>query len=197
MSHAHAQDRRVQRTKSALRHAMSSLVHEKPFDAIAVKEIVARANVGRSAFYAHFRDREDLLASAIRETLDACERSAPPSSGPERLLRFSRPLLDHIERAGVARHGVNRDIRDVLHARVHAALVAHLATMLPPGCVGASGMPADLLAEYVADTFLRAAHWWVAGEGKRSAADAETLFRALALPAVRAAFAPNSELVAR
>ena len=194
MSRSHAEDRRARRTKSALRQAMSSLVHEKSFAAIAVKEIVARANVGRSAFYAHFRDREELLASAIRETLAECERAAPPVSGPERVLRFSRPLLDHIERAGVAHCGAaDRQTLDDLHGRVHAALVEHITEILSRGSARTSGVPADLLAEHVADTFLRVVRWWTSGEdGARSAAEAETLFRTLALPAVRAAFHPAS-----
>jgi AcrR family transcriptional regulator len=97
-SSAGREDPRVQRTKRSLRHAMASLVHEKPFEAIAVKEILARAAVGRSAFYAHFRDKDDLLVSAMRETLWSCGRSAPAANPADYLLRFSRPLLDWPDR---------------------------------------------------------------------------------------------------
>ena len=76
------EDRRVRRTKGLLRGALASLVHEKPYDAIAVKEILARADVGRSAFYAHFGDKDALLDSAIRETLRA--GATPATKGPER-----------------------------------------------------------------------------------------------------------------
>lgn len=40
-------DRRVQKTQSLLREALVSLIREKSYDAIAVKEILDRANVGR------------------------------------------------------------------------------------------------------------------------------------------------------
>src|SRR5215469_931964 len=50
-------DRRVQRTRDLLHEALGSLIREKPYDEIAVKEILDRANVGRSTFYLHFRTR--------------------------------------------------------------------------------------------------------------------------------------------
>jgi AcrR family transcriptional regulator len=54
-------DRRTQRTVSALRSALIDLMLEKHYDSITVQDIIDRANVGRSTFYSHFRDKEDLL----------------------------------------------------------------------------------------------------------------------------------------
>jgi len=54
-------DRRIQKTKNLLHQALGSLIREKPYDAIVVKEILDRANVGRSTFYTHFRDKDELL----------------------------------------------------------------------------------------------------------------------------------------
>src|SRR5687768_12283016 len=50
----HLKDRRVQKTERLLREALGSLIHEKNYDSIVVREILERANVGRSALYAHF-----------------------------------------------------------------------------------------------------------------------------------------------
>ena len=52
-------DRRVRRTRGRLRAALGSLLHERPYEDIAVKQILARADVGRSTFYAHFDDKDD------------------------------------------------------------------------------------------------------------------------------------------
>ena len=57
-------DRRIQKTKNLLHQALGSLIREKPYDAIVVKEILDRANVGRSTFYTHFRDKDELLVKA-------------------------------------------------------------------------------------------------------------------------------------
>lgn len=175
---------------------MASLIHEKPFAAIAVKEIVARADVGRSAFYAHFHDKEDLLTSAVRETLRASARAGQGTTAAEQLLRFSRPLLDHIARAGLPLGGAPaQDAHVALHGRVRCVLVDHLLLDLRSrGCYTASGgasrldaVPAQLLAEHVADTFLRMIAWWSREDGRPSVMEVDRLFRALVLPAVQAA----------
>jgi AcrR family transcriptional regulator len=181
------EDRRVQRTKRSLRHAMAALIHEKPFAAIAVKEIVARADVGRSAFYAHFHDKDDLLASAIRETLRACTRAGQTANDAEHLVRFSRPLLEHIARAGLRVEGPGApDVHAPLHARVRSVLVEQLLLDLRKPGYESSAVPAQLLAEHVADSFLQVIHWWLRETPRRSPADADSLFRMLVLPTVHA-----------
>ncbi|CAN5569696.1 TetR/AcrR family transcriptional regulator [soil metagenome] len=54
-------DRRVVRTIASLRAALIELILEKHYDSITVQDVIDRANVGRSTFYTHFRDKEDLL----------------------------------------------------------------------------------------------------------------------------------------
>src|SRR5215208_5573677 len=101
MADAGSKDRRVQRTQSLLRGALASLIHEKAYDAIVVKEILARANVGRSTFYAHYRDKDQLLESGISDLLRV-DVAAPPAHAAnpiDGVLRFSLPFLRHIEHA--------------------------------------------------------------------------------------------------
>ncbi|MEM6707029.1 MAG: TetR/AcrR family transcriptional regulator, partial [Acidobacteriota bacterium] len=54
-------DRRVTRTKRLLRQALMELVREKDYARITVQDILDRADVGRSTFYTHYRDKDDLL----------------------------------------------------------------------------------------------------------------------------------------
>ena len=62
-------DRRIQKTMHLLHEALGSLIREKPYDEIVVQEILDRANVGRSTFYMHFRDKDELLVSGIHDML--------------------------------------------------------------------------------------------------------------------------------
>jgi AcrR family transcriptional regulator len=68
-------DRRVQKTRGLLLEALVSLIHEKSYDSIAVKEILHRANVGRSTFYMHFPGKWDPRHS------QRCEASEPTFIG--------------------------------------------------------------------------------------------------------------------
>lgn len=64
-------DRRANRTRRSLSEALIALIREKRWDTITVQHVIDRANVGRSTFYAHYRDKEDLLRSAFEEFLGA------------------------------------------------------------------------------------------------------------------------------
>src|SRR5262245_53483333 len=89
-------DRRVQRTKTSLHDALIGLAIEKPYPSIAVKEILDRANVGRSTFYTHFRDKDDLLESGIHEVLlsmhDGPARSTRSTGFSRSAFRFCNTL---------------------------------------------------------------------------------------------------------
>src|SRR5712675_570230 len=54
-------DRRTQRTRGQLNGALVELIKEKRFDDITVQNVIERAGVGRSTFYSHFRDKEDVF----------------------------------------------------------------------------------------------------------------------------------------
>lgn len=60
-------DRRKRKTRDALRNALSDLIEEKSYNEITVQELAEHANVSRSSFYLHFRDKDDLLLSGFEE----------------------------------------------------------------------------------------------------------------------------------
>jgi AcrR family transcriptional regulator len=58
-------DRRVQKTRKLLQDALIELVAEKGYESVSIREILDNANVGRSTFYAHFQDKDQLLHSIL------------------------------------------------------------------------------------------------------------------------------------
>lgn len=63
-------DVRIRRTHERLGSALVQLITEKPIDDITVQEVLDRASVGRSTFYVHFRDKNDLLFSQLEMFLE-------------------------------------------------------------------------------------------------------------------------------
>jgi AcrR family transcriptional regulator len=63
-------DRRISRTRDTLGDALVELIHEKTFDEITVQDVLDRAGVGRSTFYAHYRDKQDLFLSDVEDFLE-------------------------------------------------------------------------------------------------------------------------------
>ena len=166
-------DRRVRRTRGLLHGALASLIHEKPYDDIVVKEILARADVGRSTFYAHFRDKDELLAEGIRDLLREAGSAAPPATRKtEWVLRFSAPLFEHIGRYAPANGpGLAGRHEDSLHEHLEHAIAASVAERLRRAGGTEGIVHTELLAEHVAATFVRVLEWWIAGGTRRSASE--------------------------
>lgn len=59
---APCEDRRISKSKRALREALIALLEERGFDAITVNDLCERADLTRGTFYNHFSDKENLLA---------------------------------------------------------------------------------------------------------------------------------------
>ena len=64
-------DARVRRTRDALGDALVALMQEKPFETITVQDVLDRAQVSRSTFYAHYSDKDDLLMSDAEEFFES------------------------------------------------------------------------------------------------------------------------------
>ena len=53
-------DARVKRTRDQLGSALIQLIVEKPINDVTVQDVLDRSGVGRSTFYLHYRDKDDL-----------------------------------------------------------------------------------------------------------------------------------------
>lgn len=63
-------DKRIERSKAALKTALLELLEQKSFHHITISEIVESANYNRGTFYAHFKAKEALLEEIVTETLE-------------------------------------------------------------------------------------------------------------------------------
>jgi len=60
-------DRRVRRSRRALREAFVALVVEQGYSSITIETLTARADTSKATFYAHFHDMEDLLTAVVSD----------------------------------------------------------------------------------------------------------------------------------
>lgn len=72
------QDRRIGRTRKALCDALIELGREQGFENVKIKDLTERANVGNSTFYRHYKDKNDLLGSHVREIQQEITREMHP-----------------------------------------------------------------------------------------------------------------------
>lgn len=63
-------DRRVRRSRQAVLNAFADMVLDRRYEDIRIGDILERANIGRTTFYAHFSGKEDVLVQCMDWVLD-------------------------------------------------------------------------------------------------------------------------------
>ncbi len=188
-------DRRVTRTQRSLHEAFIGLVLEKGFDAITIKEIAARADVGRSTLYAHHGGKAGLLRDGLqnlRAFLLAQQREALalPRGAEGRTLGFSRAYFEHVHeyrevRRALARHGGETIVMDGLRRLLTDAV----KNEVPGGSASTrdGALPRDAVVRFVVETFISMTHWWSEQSPESKPAEVNAIFRRLTLPALASA----------
>ena len=167
-------DRRVRRTRRTLQEALVELVVDRGYERVTVQDVLDRADIGRSTFYAHFRDKDALFVSCfddlrdgLRRELDAMDPNTPPA--------------DPIYRAVCGRQGDNIVTRH-LHQLMFDLLRGHL------DAVG-TRLPVDIVAEYHASALLGVLVWWVQHDFPYGPAEMSRMCQELTAPGVMAGLA--------
>ena len=203
-------DRRIEKTRRLLHEALGSLTREKAYEEIAVQEILDRANVGRSTFYMHFRGKDELLVSAIHELLGPVDESREAAASAtdfsnahngtdrlcaasQRITSFSLRIFEHIlhhRRTAAAVMGAKAWA--VVHEHLRRILAEQIADDLKRHFRGrqrsAGQIPPELLAQYVAGTFILVLNWWVESRTRLEPKEVNTLFRSLVEPTLSKVF---------
>lgn len=73
-------DRRIRRTKKALKNSLMTLLKEKPMSKITVRELTELADINRGTFYLHYTDIFDLYCSIKDNFLKDFVAAVPPAT---------------------------------------------------------------------------------------------------------------------
>jgi AcrR family transcriptional regulator len=185
-------DRRVRRTRALLLSALLSLVQEKGYDRITVQDILDRADVGRSTFYAHYRDKDDLLRSGfedIRASLVAERDAGERAIG--RKVEFLQPMLavfQHVEghrqlwKPLVRKGGADLVIR-ILREGVADLVQEQFRAQFPHGAEDQTQLEAAM--QFVISACMGLLTWWLENDVSYSAEEIHSIFRRLTTQGIR------------
>jgi len=185
-------DRRVRRTRELLRKALLDLILEKGYDRITVRDILDRADVGRSTFYAHFRDKDELLLAGFEDVRSAiaAEHEAV-EAGRTTNTPFLEPLLPvfrHVEGhrhfwESLSRKGGAEVITRILRQSVDDLVREHFRSRFPD----AERRPEQLepAIRFVAGACMGMLLWWLDTGAPDSAEEIHATFKRLATSGVK------------
>ncbi|MFL5802066.1 MAG: TetR/AcrR family transcriptional regulator [Roseiflexaceae bacterium] len=183
-------DRRSQRTRQLLHTALIELMLERRYDEITVQDIIDRANVGRSTFYAHYLDKEDLLVSGFTQVLDALRQHMEQHkqgdwrTPPGLAFFFQHVQTHHQLYKALVRGGGIELLYKKGHERLRQNIEQHLVALVPAGQTPAA--PLALVADYMAGAILTMLRWWLDNGMPYPPEQMDAMFQQLVLPGVQA-----------
>lgn len=176
------EDARVRRTRDALGDALVSLMQEKPFDTITVQDVLDRAKVGRSTFYSHYSDKDDLLMSDAEEFFESVAMMLSVRGDTSDRVFPVREFFGHIIEAkkfvdALASAGKFNDNMELARGLFARGIERRLAELPKGQGIPENERPAIAFAH--AGALLALLTWWVDRGMKQPPAEMDELFHRL------------------
>jgi AcrR family transcriptional regulator len=157
-------DQRVLRTRQALGNALVELMLARRFDDISVQQVLDRAQVGRATFYAHFRNKHDLLLSDAERFCEMLERHFMAGAGTSRRVApvaelFSHVADFHLFQRALEQSGLREPVYDLLTGHLARIIERRMAELCPQ--VGTPSLPPAATARVFAAALMEMMRWWL------------------------------------
>jgi AcrR family transcriptional regulator len=178
-------DRRSQRTRQLISDAFVELLLEKGYEAMPIRDVIERANVGRSTFYSHFKDKEELFVSQLDRLIEALSRHLPHEHAEQNPFFPSLDLFQHIKeqqklfRALSWSSGVDiltKHLQKSMSEKIEERLISSGQTY---------NEPPPVIANFLAGSFLTLVKWWLENKISYSPAEMDAMYRSLALAGIK------------
>jgi AcrR family transcriptional regulator len=178
-------DARVRRTRNALGDALIALIQEKPFADVTVQEVLDRAGIGRSTFYAHFHDKDDLFLSDLE---DFFEMMSTLLLRRHEVSNRIAPVREFFAHVGENRHlhsallasGKLRDFQEMAQEYFARAIDLRLAEL--PSSRTLATAQRTAMAQAYAGALLSLMSWWIHHGCTPSPEEMDSLFHQMAPP---------------
>lgn len=180
------QDRRSLRTRQLVNSAMMELLAEKRYDEITVREILDRAGIGRSTFYSHYYDKDDVHTLMMEQMLERMNQQLSDRHAGQGIVP-SLELFQHIYQDGqhfqaMVWGNAGERLWEMMQATLGRTIEQALEssgqdTSLP-------SIPPAVVSQYLAGAFLNLLKWWLKAGMPYEPEEMDRIFRQLALPGV-------------
>lgn len=182
------EDRRVQRTRNTLFDAFVDLMIEKGYEAITIQDIVDYANIGRSTFYLHFTDKEQLLLFCIDNLRSMLREFGKAGSAPkpseEYRFGFSLAMIKHAQSHKRLYHAIigkkgGAVVMEHMKKMISDLAGEEISALLPEAAPLA--VPQSAVIEFAVNTLWILLVWWMDGNMPCSAEELDGIFHRLTL----------------
>lgn len=185
-----AVDRRIRRTQMSLHKALRDLILEKRYDKITVQDIIDRADVGRSTFYSHFLDKEDLLAKGMQqfgqefgEHVKLSEHRDETEHVLHSLVFFQHAYENRDHYRAMLDGGGRQFLLDTGRQHIMADIEAHLDRRVEQG--SRLPVPLEVATHYFAGAMMSIMVWWIDGDMALPPEEINAMYQTMALPSVQ------------
>ncbi len=163
-------DRRQRKTREAIFRAFTALLSEHSYNHITVQDIIERADIGRSTFYAHFETKDFLLRELCAELFShVVDTAAGPEQGhfpfacsctaDSAFLHLLRHLQENALGVLDLLASQNNDIfLRYFKEHLKQLVLAQYAAKEP---LDDAPLPADYLVNHIASSFVETVDWWL------------------------------------
>ena len=175
-------DRRVARTHALLQDALITLIPERGYAPITVADLCEKANIGRSTFYTHYADKEELRSATIDEHLRSLSnrQQSAQSETSGRLLMFSRPMFEHAHAFRSLHRTLLASGGDTIHDKFRERIRRAVRSELIEKWIGEADASLEFAVQFISGAFLAVLAWWIAADASLSPAQADALFQQMA-----------------
>lgn len=182
-------DRRARRTRDALGDALVELMQERPFKSITVQDVLDRADVGRSTFYTHYRDKDDLFLSDVEDFWEMMSSMLERRGEDSNRVAPVRELFSHIAEVKVFRDalvasGKAHDVMELGQGQFARAIEQRLMKLSKTKSTAAGQFAAT--AHALAGALFSSLNWWIDSGMPVSAAEMDDAFHRLVWSGVNA-----------
>jgi len=183
-------DRRFVRTEKLLVGAMLTLIAKKPFHEILIEDIVNEADIARKTFYAHYKNKEQLLWHSLETHFQLVESQTSDLNADTLLMDnkpLSYPIFKHVEAYKLFYRGMllqpeaSAFIFQFWDYLSKASFEKHqpLRDIAPFMTV-----PPDLMADMLAGALLGTLRWWLRTDMQDTAEQMAYRFSQVVAPGV-------------